>query len=34
MIKIKNLIKEYKSFDNFRIECPELNVNKGEILGV
>jgi len=34
MIKIRNLEKQYKQFNDFRIECNELDINKGEIVGI
>ena len=34
MIKIRNLSKQYKQFNDFKIECHELDINKGEIVGV
>ena len=34
MIKIRNLAKQYKQFNDFRISCPELDINKGEIVGI
>ncbi|MDA3838999.1 MAG: ATP-binding cassette domain-containing protein [Candidatus Delongbacteria bacterium] len=34
MIKIRNLEKQYKQFNDFKIECNELDITKGEIVGI
>ncbi|MDA3886676.1 MAG: ATP-binding cassette domain-containing protein [Candidatus Delongbacteria bacterium] len=34
MIKVRNLDKQYKQYDDFRINCHELDVSKGEIVGI
>ena len=34
MIKIQNLTKEYKKFNGFNIECPELDISKGNTAGL
>ena len=34
MIKIRNLERIYKQYNDFKIQCQELDVNKGEVLGV
>ena len=34
MIKIRNLTKKYKQFNDFKIKCSELEINKGDIVGI
>ncbi|MCK4979188.1 MAG: ATP-binding cassette domain-containing protein [Candidatus Delongbacteria bacterium] len=34
MIKIRNLVKEYKKFNGIKIVCSELDISKGDIVGI